>query len=175
MEQLSPEYNNRLSKIAGDSHELIRVPDLDCANYLALTKINQKSGAQVYYFIDHKEVLSSIDVVDLFSKLSKRIIETGSGQEHDVKFIARLFLLICKGRKALVVDNLKDCALLEPGRIAKDQFYSPMSKNNKGTLNYKFWTYEIRKNLISKWELDIDGKGTFSYSVDEFPPPNDWE
>jgi len=173
MKKLSQEYNRRLSEVITENDTLIRVPDLDSANYLALIS-NHKSG-HVYYFIDDKEILTSVDVQLLFSKLSKRIIQTAAPSTPNIQLIARLFLLIYKGRKALIVEQLEECALLEQGRISTAQFSSPFLKMKKTTLMYNFWTYEIHKNLIANWVLTINHDGTFKYTLEEFPPLNNWD
>ena len=174
MEELTENYKRRLSEVSNNSDELIRVPDLDCGDYLALIAMDRVSGIYIYYFINDKEILTSSDVRSLFSKLAKSIIEAGSGQERDIKFMARLFLLIYQGKKAIVINNLSECASLEEGRIPADLFFPPSLETSKEHLIYSFWTYEIWKNLVSQWCLNINHNGTFQYTVREFPPPGDW-
>ncbi len=174
MKELTENYKWRLAEVSHDSDALIRVPDLDCADFLAFIEVDKVVGTMVYYFINNTEILTTSNVRSLFSKLSKSIIEAGSGQERDIKFMTRLFLLIYPGRKAVVINNLSECALLEEGRIPPGLFFPPSLEINKGHLIYSFWTYEIWKNLVSQWCLNLNHDGTFQYTVREFPPSGDW-
>jgi len=174
MQQAPSAYSKRLAAVIDDGREPIRVPDLDCADYLCFVTSTGIGGVLKYYFINNSELQTTTDAKLLFSKLIARILALESGQEKNIRFIARLFLLVYKVRKAVVVEKQEECALLEPDRIPEDQWSSPSLKIDDDRLSYSFWSYEVHKNLLSFWKLNLEQSGAFQYTVEEFPAPKSW-